>query len=604
MNQFKRFQIFQLEPGDRATVLSTIRDGSTPSRSYFVMTLVSTLIAASGLVSNSAAVIIGAMLVAPLMSPIFGIAMALLRGDTRLLVTSLRSECYGALFAIFLGFLFGLLPLSLDLTNEMLSRTRPSIIDLLVAVLAGMAGGYAMVDKRVSATLPGVAIATAIVPPLANCGLCLAMGVYHGALGSFLLFLANLISILLVASVMFYMAGFTRFRDHPSPTVLAKRFGMAMVGFVSLSIYLTYTLFVIVQDRRIESETKDALSNMLAEQHDTQLDNLKIYWMGDIMVVQADVMTSSFIPPVQVHRMQDALEKYWNREVTLSLRNIQARRVSASYDSIFDATQDDSKQQQPPAIPLSRQAEQVMLDLTQHMRGVRVRQVTWEKRLYTEAEGEVIMADIASARPIYEEDVLTWETELRKRLDRPKLNLGVIYTQARLMTGAGEYLFGFSDNNKQSIEAYRNRLEDYKRVLEPVALNRGYVLDRVFLDQASSPPQLLVELLGSQMPDTEDRNALSSLVQDAEVLVRYKSDLVLTPKGAQSYRSVRNVNTQKIGEAETEDLKKLKAKPIIAEPSKSTKKSSAKEPAESEKPPEAPTEVAPEDQTSTGNPQE
>lgn len=559
MDQLNYFQIFKLEPGDRTTVLATIRDGSVPSRSYFVMTLVSTLIAASGLVSNSAAVIIGAMLVAPLMSPIFGIAMALLRGDTQLLATSLRSECYGALFAIFLGFLFGLLPLSLELTSEMLSRTRPSIIDLLVAVLAGLAGGYAMVDKRVSATLPGVAIATAIVPPLANSGLCLAMGAYHGALGSFLLFLANLISILLVASAIFYMAGFTRFRDKPSPKVVAKRFGVAMVGFISLSIYLTYTLFQVVQDRRVENETKEVLSHMLVEQHDAQLDNLRLYRMGEVLIVKADVMSSSFIPPVQVYRMQDTLEKYWNHEVTLSLRNIQARNVSASHDSIFDLSQDTSKQKNQE-VPLIRQAEQIILDLTQHMKGVRVRQVTLDKR---DAE-DVIMADIASIRPLYEEDVQEWEAELRKRLDRPNLQLGVIFTQARLMTGDGEYLFGFSDSNKQSLEAHRKQLQEYKRILEPMALERGYVLERIFLDQASSPPQLLVELLGSEMPNTEDRNALSSLVTDAEVLVRYKSDLVLTPDGSQSYRSVRNTNTKKIEDAENEDLQELKATPIMA----------------------------------------
>jgi uncharacterized membrane protein len=79
-------------------------------------------------------------------------------------------------------------PLPLQVTPERLSRTEPNLMDLLVAVLAGVAGTYALIGARLSPALPGVAIATAIVPPLANSGLCLAMGAYQGAWGSFLLF--------------------------------------------------------------------------------------------------------------------------------------------------------------------------------------------------------------------------------------------------------------------------------------------------------------------------------------------------------------------------------------------------------------------------------
>ena len=71
---------------------------------------------------------------------------------------------------------------------EMLSRTRPNLFDLFVAVLAGFAGAYALVDEKISPALPGVAIATAIVPPLANSGLCLALGEVNAGIGSFLLF--------------------------------------------------------------------------------------------------------------------------------------------------------------------------------------------------------------------------------------------------------------------------------------------------------------------------------------------------------------------------------------------------------------------------------
>ena len=87
----------------------------------------------------------------------------------------------------------------------MLARTQPNLIDLLVAVFAGLAGAYALVDERISPALPGVAIATAIVPPLSTCGLCIAMGAWTGAFGALLLFLANFVSILLVALLVLFL---------------------------------------------------------------------------------------------------------------------------------------------------------------------------------------------------------------------------------------------------------------------------------------------------------------------------------------------------------------------------------------------------------------
>jgi uncharacterized membrane protein len=83
--------------------------------------------------------------------------------------------------AVGIAAILGIFPLALQVTPEMLARTEPNLLDLLVAVLAGFAGTYALIDARLSPALPGVAIATAVVPPLANSGLCLAMGAFAGA---------------------------------------------------------------------------------------------------------------------------------------------------------------------------------------------------------------------------------------------------------------------------------------------------------------------------------------------------------------------------------------------------------------------------------------
>jgi uncharacterized hydrophobic protein (TIGR00271 family) len=149
-----------------ANVIEDITLGSDPKFSFYALLVASSLIAAFGLIANSTAVVIGAMLVSPLMTPIMGIALGLVRGDAGLLRRALLAEILGVVLAVGMAALFGLLPIKIEATPEMLARTEPTLLDLLVAVLAGFAGAYAMVDERISPALPGVAIATAIVPPL------------------------------------------------------------------------------------------------------------------------------------------------------------------------------------------------------------------------------------------------------------------------------------------------------------------------------------------------------------------------------------------------------------------------------------------------------
>lgn len=133
--------------------------------------------------------------------------------------------------------MLGLLPLNVEATPEMLARTQPNLMDILVAVLAGFAGALAMIDERISPALTGVAIATAIVPPLANCGLCLGLGTYAGAFGSFLFFFANFLSILLVTSVLYLMEGLAPRWKYVSIRDFVRRFGHEILGFIVVGVF-------------------------------------------------------------------------------------------------------------------------------------------------------------------------------------------------------------------------------------------------------------------------------------------------------------------------------------------------------------------------------
>ena len=163
-------QFLQVSPERAKTVVDEITVGSSSHFRFYAMLIASAMIATFGLSANSTAVIIGAMLVSPLMTPIFGVALGMLEGNPRLLGRALVAEFLGAALAIGAAYLIGTMDFTAgEATPEMLLRTRPNLLDLLVAIFAGFAGAYALVDARISPALPGVAIATAIVPPLATC---------------------------------------------------------------------------------------------------------------------------------------------------------------------------------------------------------------------------------------------------------------------------------------------------------------------------------------------------------------------------------------------------------------------------------------------------
>lgn len=179
---------------------------------FTTLLMLSTVIAGLGLVADSAAAIIGAMLVAPLMTPILGVAGAMVHGDLRRMAVSAAVLVAGTIGAIGVGWLVGwsaqgsLTPDAL--TPQLLARTVPRMLDLGVAIAAGLAGGYVLTHLRASSSLPGVAIAVSLVPPLAAVGITLQLGLHAEARGALLLFTTNMVAIILAVMVVMVLSGF------------------------------------------------------------------------------------------------------------------------------------------------------------------------------------------------------------------------------------------------------------------------------------------------------------------------------------------------------------------------------------------------------------
>lgn len=227
-------------------------DGPTVSARYsrfWMLLVLASIIAAAGIVGDSTATVIGAMIVAPLMTPILGTMLATVLGDRANLVRSLLLVLGGAAAAVAIGFALGLLVHTAVLagTNaQVASRVSPRLIDLLAALGTGVVGSVALVRRDISDTLPGVAIAISLVPPLTVAGLVLESGSFEQFLGALLLFVTNVVAILGTGIVVMSVYGVSRLTrrkvpsDTDTPSLLAPVLLLsAMLLLVGIPLTLT-----------------------------------------------------------------------------------------------------------------------------------------------------------------------------------------------------------------------------------------------------------------------------------------------------------------------------------------------------------------------------
>jgi uncharacterized hydrophobic protein (TIGR00271 family) len=231
-------------------VYFTGRERRERQRRFAILIVLATMIASFGLLENSVAVVIGAMLVAPLMTPILGVAVSIVLTEPRRLIDSALTVLAGSLGAIAVGYVISMMAAGgvtpANLPSEVASRTSPGLLDLGVAIAAGLTGGYLMIDRKAAAGAAGVAIAVALVPPLATVGICLQVGTLPGALGALLLFSTNLVAIILAASAVILVAGVVPRR------FIGVRFQHLRLGFaVAVAAVVVIAIPLGIHTRRI-----------------------------------------------------------------------------------------------------------------------------------------------------------------------------------------------------------------------------------------------------------------------------------------------------------------------------------------------------------------
>ena len=229
---------------DEATTIENIKKGIDFKGSNLWVLIFAIIIASIGLNTNSTAVIIGAMLISPLMGPIIGIGLAVGINDMQLLGRSFRSLWVATLFSILAATLYFLISPLNEVQPELLARTSPTIYDVLIALTGGAAGILATCTRGKGSVLIGVAIATALMPPLCTVGFGIATGRWLFALGAFYLYFINSVFISIAT-----FAGVRLMKFHPlqfNNPATAKRVRQSIIITVFLTlcpaVYLTYSI--------------------------------------------------------------------------------------------------------------------------------------------------------------------------------------------------------------------------------------------------------------------------------------------------------------------------------------------------------------------------
>lgn len=302
-------------PEDRFNTTQAMRDAvffdGPDSRSrysrFWLLLVLAAVIASAGVVADSTATVIGAMIVAPLMTPILGTMLATVLGDRANLARSLVLVLAGAVTAVAIGFIVGTLvtvDVLADTNPQVAGRVTPGLIDLLAALGTGVVGSIALVRKDISDTLPGVAIAISLVPPLTVAGLALESGSVIQSLGALLLFLTNFVAIVGTGIVVMSIYGvnkLARVDTVGKPRTLGRPIVLIAVMLVIIGAPLAYTSYTVA-NRAVTESAVFAVSEPWAVSFGWEVTSVSL--RGDEIIVRLE----GPLPLPETSSLKDGLE--------------------------------------------------------------------------------------------------------------------------------------------------------------------------------------------------------------------------------------------------------------------------------------------------------
>jgi uncharacterized hydrophobic protein (TIGR00271 family) len=291
---------------------------------HFALMAFSVAIATYGLLNDSAAVVIGAMLVAPLMTPMMGYAASVVMAWPKRQAWTLGLIFFSTLMGVLLAAVLAVVvPGPGDAAGypaEVLARTSPNVLDLLIALAAGAAGAYVTVHTRVGAALPGVAIAVALVPPLATAGILVRYAEWSLAGGAMLLYATNWAAIVLAASIVFLLSGVAP-RARVVRYTRSIRLGIAFAAVVVVAVTVPLGLHTLneIETTRANGIAEDAVADWVGDR-ELRVEDLDIDQERDPDEITLLVTVAGPDEPPATSELAVAVADAFDREASVRVR--------------------------------------------------------------------------------------------------------------------------------------------------------------------------------------------------------------------------------------------------------------------------------------------
>lgn len=350
----------------REEVYKHIKIESPGGKTYFLLVTLAAIVATLGLLTNSSSVIIGAMLISPIMSPIIAMSFSITLGDSKIFSIAIKEIILGTILAITVSVFITLFLPSRTLTAEILSRTKPTIIDLIIALSSGAAGAYTMCNKKESSVIPGVAIATALMPPLCVVGTGLAQGDYTVAFGGFILFLTNLIAINLASAIVFKAFGFTtkdeiyKINDETSTIRTHKRrLLISIMAFVIILIPLSFFMYSTIVQEKNRKLIDDSLNETTQSIDGVDLINYTYKYENNKYIISAVVRSVNKLDGSNIKFMENNLEKQLGKPTEIRMKVLLAQQI----DALTKAVSENSNQSNDTSQSKVEEKEEVLSNL-------------------------------------------------------------------------------------------------------------------------------------------------------------------------------------------------------------------------------------------------
>lgn len=351
LNKLKEYLALKTGMVNHRDVIREVAAGVDRSWVYYLMLLMAALIALFGLLTNSVAVVIGAMLISPLMGPIISSGLALTIGDLPLARRAFRTIAVSVLLTVVVTAAVTLLSPLKEPTAEILARVRPNIYDLFVAMLSGVVGAVALCTKRnYLITATGVAVATAVIPPLSVAGYGLGTGQIMLGLGGFLLFFTNFVAIVLTSDLVFFVMGFRS--SHVENHLYPQRIRLPFIAGILLlvSVPLVYTLVVDIKKVKVKKRIEMTLKKQLNREDLSRMTSFSYQQKKDKVLVRASVNTVRLIDRKTEQAIEGELKPGFGLPVDLHLEQVLVASEMLPDNGIASAVSPESRVETPAEI--------------------------------------------------------------------------------------------------------------------------------------------------------------------------------------------------------------------------------------------------------------